>query len=272
MSRRADWSVIPGDRVVPRPASSHGLDHRARPHQSGYREQRSLAARSLLLSCVLLCASIGAFIFVLVSPVFRISHIVVVGAHVPANQLAAAARISGKNIFTVRTADILRRLQQIPEVIITGVSLDLPNTLTISAQLRRPVVAWAQVGALYLVDGQGRVLYRVQHTNLPIVHDYTSEHIRPGDYLNAAVTRAVIYTQQMLANSRIEEYSLGQQRGIIIRSADGWQAVLGIPTGRALATRIAILRALLTQTQHHDQHLLYVDLRYRIPYATFAGG
>lgn len=224
----------------------------------------------MLTSYVLLIAAAGILVLGFAAPPFRVSHVEVLGSNLPVATVASASDTQGQNIFTLKSAAVLSSLRRLPNILVTGVALLLPNTVAIHARLRRPVLGWQQRRRLFLVDKYGRLTVRVPATTFPIIHDTTHDSPELGGYVDARIVLAATEALRILPGAGINRFTLGIKRGLMIHSTSGWQAVLGRPTGLALATRIATLGQILLSTRHSSRRVKYVVLTsQRAPYVSF---
>lgn len=222
----------------------------------------------LLTSYALFLGAALVLVLGFAAPTFRISHISVVGHNLPVGAIVDASGARGRNIFTIRGATIVHSLEQVPDVIVTGVSISLPNTVIIRATERTPVFAWNQRGNLYEVDQYGRLISRAGPASLPLVRNYTTKQYSLGDYISPTATLGVVYAIRTLKNAGMASFDIGQYRGIVIHSSQGWRAVLGLPSPRELVVRIATLQSFINK--NGNRLLRWVDLRSRSPFARYA--
>ncbi len=223
-----------------------------------------------LASYILFAGTAALLALTFVLPSFRVAKVQIVGGNLPANRMIHDSGAIGRNVFTVRAASIVQRLERIPSILVLGVDVSLPNVVTVRAEMSRPIFGWRQSGKLYLVDKYGRLVDSAQRTTLPVVDNNTHQQFRLGGYIDPRIAMAVPYTEQTLPRAGIRWFNLGRTRGLMIHSQQGWGAVLGRPTGRRLVTRIATLKAFLAATAHDGRHLTWIDLRSRSPYASFS--
>lgn len=221
------------------------------------------------LTCYLaLALSLMVLFAIFIVPVFRVNRVVVVAnsGSIPVARIVEASRAQGQNIFELRSSDILSRVEAVPEVAVTQVDISLPGTVTIHASARRAVLIWTQAKASFAVDNQGRVLYPVQHSQLPRVRAFVRGNVRPGQFLDPSLVLAVTYTHRVLRRAGLTGYIVGEKRGLILESDRGWSAVLGRPGPRSLVERVATLQSLLGNAST-GRHLTFIDLRYSTPFA-----
>jgi cell division septal protein FtsQ len=217
-----------------------------------------------ILALLLCIAALGAA----VSGVFTVRDVQVVGAGLPRDRIIAAAAVTGKNIFRVRSDQIVARLSAVREIVVTRVETSFPNRVTIYAQLRPSLVAWQTPRGLYVLDNDGRIIDQVQRTSLPIIVGAE----RNGS-LGRGIVQAVRYAVETLPGAprgAIASFRYDPSTGLTIAGRAGWQAIVGAGSPSLLLHRIAALVALLQSIEHRPQTLQLVDLRYKEPYARFA--
>ncbi|GEM_PF-6139738 len=228
------------------------------------------ASPSLLPSYILFATTAAVLLLAFLAPVFSVGGVDVVGSGLSQGAIDRAAGVQGKNIFTIKGATVLANLRRVPEILVTGVDLSLPNSVTVRAIRRRGVLAWVQHGQIYLVDKFGRLIQQVQSSSLPAVVNATGHPVPLGGYANEVAIVAGRYVERSLGWAHINRLTLDRRRGLILQSQQGWKAVMGLPSGRALVTRVSLLRGLLKQTRTSARHLVFVNLRSRPLYASFS--
>jgi cell division septal protein FtsQ len=224
--------------------------------------------RQFLISYALFVATAALLVAGFAAPNFRVTNVHVVGRDLPVSQIATASHAQGRNIFTIRAASLLNNLRRVPTVMITGVELAFPDSVTIRASMRQPVLGWRTRSDLYLVDEYGRLISHTSSTRLPVVRDTTPTAVALGGYVSENIVVAVTWALRMLKHADINRVTLGVRRGLVLGSGQGWRAVLGIPTARALAKRVNTLRELLALPDHTLHRLRLVDLTLQPPYVS----
>lgn len=203
--------------------------------------------------------------------IFTVRQIDVVGNNLPRSAISQAADVYGHNIFRVRSDAVVSRLGAIPQIVVQQVQTSFPDRVTIYARERIAMVAWQQAGGgLFLVDPDGRIITQVKTTTLPIIRGTA-----PGSKLGPGVVAAVRYAVRQLPlepNGAIAGFHFDRGTGLTIAGQTGWIADVGSGSPRTLTNRVATLAGFLTSIRNRPQRLKSVDLRYRSPYATFAGG
>ncbi|HZT95756.1 MAG TPA: hypothetical protein VFB34_02855, partial [Chloroflexota bacterium] len=175
-------------------------------------------SRAALLSFGLLVLTAGLLVMSFALPIFRVSRVQIVGRNLPAREIASVAGVSGRNIFTIRGSEVAVNVARIPNILVTGVDVSLPNVVVIRATLRRGLFAWREAKSLYLVDAYGRLISRVETTSLPVVYNQTGSSIGLGGYVIPAVAEAVPYIRHALPRAGIRSFIFNPRRGLVLHS------------------------------------------------------
>ena len=217
-----------------------------------------------VLWSLLALAACGSILGASVHGVFRVRHVTVVGADVPG--IAQTAGVLGQNIFTVRSDEVVQRLQQLHQIEVLQVDTQFPDRVTVHTRLRVPVVAWRSGRALFLVDAGGTITQPTKATRLPIVLAD-----RPPD---AALVAAVRQAQVVLPaqpSGGVAAFQVQPRLGLTIVGQSGWTAKVGSGSAQTLVNRVVTLAAVLPRLGDRSKQVKLVDLRYRAPYVQFAG-
>ena len=218
-----------------------------------------------ILALALCIGTLGAALY----GTFRVRHVQVVGSNLPAEAIVEAANVSGQNVFTVRSDEVVSRVATLREIVVQRVESSFPDTVTIYARPRISVVAWQSGKILYELDPNGNVVRESIRTRLPIIQsDGTRRAPGPG------IVQAVYYAVRQLPaapRGAVASFRLESKRGLVIVGSSGWTADVGRGTPQILVNRIAKLTSFLYRIQNDTRTLSYVDLRPRAPYARFAG-
>jgi cell division septal protein FtsQ len=195
---------------------------------------------------------------------FRIQHVEVVGAGLPASTIRQVAGVTDQNVFTVQSDQVVARLASIHEIVVGRVDTTFPDKVTIYAQERTPMVVWQTGKKRYELDPDGNVIRAVTVTTLPIIDGVVPQHGRIGPGIIAAV-RYAVQTLPGVPNGTISIFHVGPARGLVIVGHAGWTAVIGRGSAQTLADRIATLASTLTKLQKRGLRLTRVDLRFPNP-------
>ncbi len=206
----------------------------------------------------------------LTAPYFEVQQITIQGTR--SGQVIAAIKrlhLTGVNIFLADTSADAAHIETLPPIAAASVTRSLPNTLLVRVVERQPVLIW-QVGAvLYSVDAGGAIIAQVQQAGgLPVIRD---EHSRdqdghpfaPGGKIDPKIIQmARQLLEQVPTASGITSFTLRDTLayGIVLISADGWQARFGGPDN--LQNKINELAAILQLVRQQGQQLALIDLRF----------
>ncbi|HSH21994.1 MAG TPA: FtsQ-type POTRA domain-containing protein [Candidatus Caenarcaniphilales bacterium] len=173
---------------------------------------------------------------------------------------------SRANLFSLRTAEMERRLQQLPAVAQAEVRAVLPDSLFVTVTERVPVFVWRVDGRDLLVDSTGILVSEVVSTapsavSLPVVTDRRPAAAGPpavGSTLDpvdlAVMLRLAGVTPELLGSSAGRlELSVEPNEGYVLTTVPpSWRAVFGqyTPTLRTpdlIDQQVQCLRSLLAQ-------------------------
>ncbi|GAC1400165.1 MAG: hypothetical protein NVSMB52_13800 [Chloroflexota bacterium] len=207
-------------------------------------------------------ALLGMFL----SGFFTVTTVQLVGDKLPADQIIPATDVLGKNVFRVRSDQVVERLGHLPAISVDHVEVSFPGQVTVYARVRSPVAAWRTASGTFLLDRSGLQIGQTLRTTLPII---TGGNRAP----DGSVVQAVQYAATSIPstpNGSIAGFRIDPQAGLIIVGSSGWQAVAGTGSAQTMVRRVATLAAFLNAPQTRSRHLTFVDLHYRQPYAKFA--
>src|SRR5262245_55859339 len=199
---------------------------------------------------------------------FAVARVEVRGASrmSPEQVMAAAAIPRGTNIFRLDTADVIERIEALPEVRRADVVRELPNRVVISVEERRPFTL-VHGGRLHWMDEEGRLLGASPEAvspPMPVISGLSGDELAsmrtaPGPQARAAigVIRALLRTGNGLA-AEISEIDMSRREGPVLYTVDGVEVRLGTEDWDE---RLARLEGVLTQIATQDVRT--VDLRFR---------
>ncbi|GAC1644004.1 MAG: hypothetical protein NVS4B2_33650 [Chloroflexota bacterium] len=219
-----------------------------------------LTIAALLVSCTLLGATVAGY--------FRVHHVVVVGGSANAEAVARTAAITDRNIFTVRSDDVVRRLAVFKTFDVQRVDTTFPDRVTVYVHVRRRFLAWQDGPTLYEVDPQGRIVGQVRSTRLPVIQGMAA-----GGELEPGIVQSVRYAAETLPgapNGAVAVFRTDPKSGLVIVGRMGWTAYAGQGTPQQLVNRIAWLRSLLADPHVRHRRIQSVDLRYTTPVLRYA--
>jgi hypothetical protein len=196
---------------------------------------------------------------------FTVRHVEVIGNGLPTSEIVQKADVSGKNIFRLRSDDVVTRLAQIPSVEVIHVDTSFPSTVRIFARLRQPYVAWQTGDVIQVVDASGNIIGTTNlSTSLPII--VGPPHAPPPAF---AVMQAARYAATLLPpapNGAIRRSQIDVKLGMVVVGRSGWQAVIGTGDPQTMVGRVATVAALLRTVYKQRQVLTFADVRFRTPY------
>lgn len=234
--------------------------HSAEKEQSATVRDPRLITFVALVACLAGLAAIAA-------GVFTVHQVDIVGKNLPTDTIVQTANVVGQNIFTVRSDEVVDRLDGIPSIQLTRVETSFPDRVTVYATPRQAVVGWRTATSLELVDRYGVVIGPSTTTTLPII---AGGRQAP----DPATVAAVLYATSSLPgvpSGAIAGFGLDAATGLSITGKSGWRAVVGAGSPQDLVTRVATLAALLTKLGSRAQQVSFVDLRYKEPYLRYRG-
>lgn len=250
-------------RIRSNPARPIRLSARPSPAAPPTR-RRSLSRWAYLL----LAFGLGAMAYhLLTTPEMTIAEVRVTGHRlVPAEEIAAAAGLKGKNLFLAATQDTAAAVQRIRRLEAASVQLYLPPAAEVRVRERTPKFVWQVEERRFLVDAEGVVLAAAgSDDRLPVIRDRDQKPVA----LESQVDRqAVVIAAELLALLRTElpgvqpSFEYSQREGLVLVSTQGWQALFG--TGGSVPHQIAALKAILGQMAQEKKNpqVQVIDLRF----------
>jgi len=245
---RRSRTPLPGRRSRPIRRASAGLS----PARAG-------AALAMLVSA-------AAIYGVLASSAFDYRNLRVDGVMFTdrATVEAAMADARGENLFGLSTRPLKAALEGMPTVAAARVDVQLPGTLAVTIEERRPVLVW-QVGTeRYLADADGTLFSKMPDKPpagspaLPVVDDRraSSSELAVGKKLDAldvdAATRLASLVPTDIGSSAVSlAVAVTDENGFVVDARPaGWSAVFGFYTPSLRTTelipgQVRLLRSLL---------------------------
>lgn len=235
--------------------------------------RRSGRGRLLLRLLILVPLALGLIFgghFLLTASYFQVQHIQIEGTR--NEQLITAIQrlqLGGVNIFLANTSADAAQVEALPPVSSATVTRSLPDMLVVHVVERQPVLIWQVGSSAFQVDATGVLIDQVQQVNgLPVVSDeHQRDHngypFKPGGKIDPAMVQmARQLLERLPAEAGITSFSLHDtlDYGLVMVSADGWQARFGGPND--LDTKIKELTAILQLVKQQGQQLALVDVRF----------
>ena len=218
--------------------------------------------------------------FLVTASYFQVQHIQIEGTR--SEQLITAIQrlqLGGANIFLTNTSADTAQVEALPPVLSAAITRNLPDTLVVHVVERQPVLIWQVGSSAFHVDATGVLIDQTQQMNgLPVVSDEhqrddNGKSFKPGGKIDPAIVQmARQLLERLPKEAGITSFSLRDtlDYGLVIVSADGWQARFGGPDD--LDTKIKELAAILQLVKQQGQQLALIDIRFGFyPYYRLKG-
>ncbi len=182
-----------------------------------------------------------------------------------------------RSIFALQTADIKRRLDGIPALVIDKVVASLPNHVSVFAHYKPRVAVWRTPEAAYAVAADGQVLQvwkkpfpKSGWKRLPVFDEGYDSVIKKGHRLLVGEHVAVQALEMELSlQSRtpaqlkplVKGYAYKPFTGGIVVGKTNWWALFGMDRSNNLNIRMAALLGVLTHQPPYLSPGQCVDLR-----------
>jgi cell division septal protein FtsQ len=233
-----------------------------RERVSKKRERATRIGWSHLLAGILVLGCVGLLVWFFVDLRFYIFETSMEGnVLVDNNALYQASDLNGYSIFYIDRAEVADRIRgQVPGIEQVYVECRLPNELSIRIEQGDVRFIWHTAGTAYLVDGAGRVLQADDgaHGGLLSILDLDDRPLRPGEHVATQALTTVERLHSLLPEIRAFEYS--EEMGVSLHDARGWRICFG--DDRALAEKVASMRALLLKIASRGETAKLIDLRF----------
>lgn len=215
------------------------------------------------------------------SDAFSVRHLDVSGATwtSEASVESALAVPPGQNLFTLRTRDLVRRLEEIAAIRGAKVSVSLPDTLHVTIDERVALLAWQVGSKRFLVDETGRLFGRLEDgdpsgADLPVVDDRraASTFLGVGSTLDPVSLDAALRIGSLTpadvgsAAARLE-IRVDDSDGFTVTARPvGWTAVFGFYTPTLRTTdlvpgQVRLLRSLILGREDVALRIVLADDR-----------
>jgi cell division protein FtsQ len=177
---------------------------------------------------------------------------------------AALAAARGENLFGLSTAPLEQALEKMATVASARVQVQLPGTLAVSIDERKPVLVWKVGQDRYLVDAGGTLFARLPvesppaARSLPVIEDRRAGarivevggHLDPVD-LDAATRLASLVPPDLGSSAASLGVTVSDENGFVVDAKPaGWSAVFGfytpsLRTTELIPEQVRLLRSLL---------------------------
>ncbi len=218
--------------------------------------------------------------FLVTASYFQVQHIQIEGTR--NEQIITAIQrlqLGGANIFLANTSADTAQVEALPPVLSASITRSLPDTLVVHVVERQPVLIWQVGSSMFHVDATGVLIDQTQQVNgLPLVsdehqRDYNGKSFTPGGKIDPAIVQMARQLLERLPTEvGVSNFSLRDtlDYGLVIVSADGWQARFGGPDD--LDTKIKELAAILQLVKQQGKQLALIDIRFgSYPYYRLKG-
>jgi cell division protein FtsQ len=206
------------------------------------KEVRAARRRNLVWSLAVLTGFALLLLGVAMSPLLDIEEVQVVGASSPEHVTEirhASGLADGDPIVMFRTGSAAAKVDDLPWIASAKVTRDLPNIVRVTVTERTPV-AWVKAGSrAVVVDGSGRVLWRVDAApaGLPEMLG-VADIADPGGLVRPVVLPAVAAALGPDLGSRAASVQL-DDGAVTVQMANGPQLRFGAPRQVAAKARVA---------------------------------
>jgi cell division protein FtsQ len=209
----------------------------------GHAETYLPSGRSLALGLALLAGAIGTYAFARTSSLFAVETVRVEGTTPVVARLVAQELepLVGTSLLAVDAADIVARVEALPEVRSASIDRSFPNKLVLDVRRELPAAVLRGGADSWLLSERGRVIRSVDrgaHPRLPRI--WTSEQVEPGAIVSADATALAARVVRELRRgfpARVRTVSAGRA-GIVLQLASGLDLRLG--DGDELALKLAV--------------------------------
>ena len=270
-----------------RPVRPSAMRPGARPGGFGRRTKPVRRASAVLSptragALLALIASIAAMYGLASSDAFAVTGVSIEGATWTSEALVeeVMAVPPGQNAFTVETGELERRIDVIPAIRSSKVTVALPGQLNVSVDERVPLVAWRVGARRFLVDREGILFAELGEdapeatATLPLIDDarMTSKPMKVGDVLDpvtldAALRLGSLTTADVGTAARSLVLRVDDANGFTMRTRPAsWAAVFGFYTPTLRTTdlipgQVRLLRSLLAGQEDAIQRVILSDDR-----------
>jgi cell division protein FtsQ len=199
------------------------------------------------------------------SPLLGVREVAVVGAHRTgrADVVRAVGLNENDNVLLISTAEVRRRVLELPWVKSAEIDRVLPGTVKVTVTERRPAVILSLGAARWTIDARGRVLASgVAGRGLPILAGVQVGVVEPGITLRTSESTAALAVLRALPRAIGDEvvgvFAPTTER-ITLTLADGTQVRYGAPERRA--SKNEVLAAVLARLRGEGTVATYIDVR-----------
>jgi hypothetical protein len=229
-----------------------------------------------------LIAAVAAMYGLASSDAFAVSGITTQGATWTSEDLIeeVMAVPPGQNAFTIETSELERRIEVIPSIMSSQVTVALPGELLVEVEERVPLVTWKVGSRRFLVDREGRLFAELGEdapeaaASQPVIDDarMTSLPMKVGDVLDpvtldAALRLGSLTPADVGTAARALALRIDDVHGFTMRTRPAsWSAVFGFYTPTLRTTelipgQVRLLRSLLAGQEDAIERVILADDR-----------
>ena len=228
---------------------------------------RGLALTALTLAIV---GGLGYGGFWLIDgPALRVQQITIDGAQVADPfAIADSAGVGGRSLLILDSNEAAARVTEaVPAVKSASVRRDWPRAVTISVREHAGWGYWQSDGRRVVIDAEGLVIPAGRPPPAGAMTIYEIGGTRPLEPWDVAEPDTVTAVRQLIEDARsqrlgivIERFEFHADRGLVVRVADGPDAIFG--DWRNYAFKIAAWGALLNRIEREPIEVNEIDLRF----------
>jgi cell division septal protein FtsQ len=193
------------------------------------------SARWVSLTLLLIC--IGSLVLIGSDQTFYLNLIPVEGAlTIPPSEIVQASELGNIHVFSADPNAAAAKIQALPGVVSTTVTLQWPNQVQIQVTEEAPVAVWDQAGQHYWIDENGRLIpARVRTVGLLQIQSELNEPL-DVDFIPAEVLKGAMQLKQLRPN--IDQLYYRPAGGLSYVDGRGWRVYFGI--GLDMAQKLTV--------------------------------
>lgn len=193
------------------------------------------SSRWISLTLLLICAASLALIGYDES--FYLDLIPVEGAlTIPPSEIVQASELSNIHVFSADPNAAAAKIQALPGVVSTTVTLQWPNQVQIQVAEEAPVAVWDQGGQQYWIDENGRLIpARVRTVGLLQIQSELNEPLEI-DFIPVEVLEGAMQLKELRPN--IDHLYYRPAGGLSYEDGRGWRVYFGI--GLDMAQKLTV--------------------------------
>jgi cell division septal protein FtsQ len=196
------------------------------------------ATSSRWISLGLLVICIASLTLVGHDETFYLDLIPVEGAlTIPPSEIVQASELSNIHIFSADPNEAAARIQDLPGVISSTVTLQWPNRVQIQVAEEAPVAVWDQAGQQFWIDETGHLIpARVRTVGLLIIQSESNEPLNDIDFITEDILKGAMQLKELRPN--IEQLYYRPAGGLSYVDGRGWRVYFGV--GMDMAQKLTV--------------------------------